>query len=96
MSIPLKSRNQFNFSAPNKCRFVFKPIILEYSSKQSGSEVAARDVLLKKVFLKLRKFYRKSPVLESLFNNVGGLQAYNFIKKMQKQPSEVFYKKSCS
>ena len=27
MSIPLKSRNHFNFSAPNKCCFLFKPII---------------------------------------------------------------------
>ena len=26
--IPLKIRNHFNFSAPNKCRFLFKPIIL--------------------------------------------------------------------
>ena len=31
MLIPLKSRNHFNFSAPTKCRFLFKPIILEYS-----------------------------------------------------------------
>ena len=30
MSISLKSRNHFNFSTPNKCRFLFKPIILEY------------------------------------------------------------------
>ena len=37
MSIPLKSRNHFNFSAPNKCRFLFKPIILEHSCKQNES-----------------------------------------------------------
>ena len=37
MSIPLKSRNHFNFSAPNKCRFLFKPVILDYSCKQSKS-----------------------------------------------------------
>ena len=38
MSIPLKSRIYFNFSAPNKRRFLFKPIIiLEYSCKQSES-----------------------------------------------------------
>ena len=37
MSIPLKSRNHFNFSAPNKCRFVFKPIIFEYFFKESES-----------------------------------------------------------
>ena len=28
------------------------------------------------------KFHRKTPVLESFFNNVGGLQACNFIKKI--------------
>ena len=33
MSIPLKSRNNFNFFAPNKCRFLFKPIIFVYSCK---------------------------------------------------------------
>ena len=44
-------------------------------------------------FLKLSQI---SPVLESLFNNITGLQAFNFIKKIQKQPSDVFYKKSCS
>ena len=27
MLIPLRSRNHFNFSALNKCRFLFKPII---------------------------------------------------------------------
>ena len=32
--------------------------------------------------LKFRKFHRKAPVLESLFNNVAGLQACNFIKKI--------------
>ena len=37
MSIPLKSRNHFNFFAPNKCRFLFKPIIFVYSCKQSES-----------------------------------------------------------
>ena len=31
--------------------------------------------------LKFRKFHRKTPVLESLFNKVAGLQACNFIKK---------------
>ena len=35
MSILLKSRNHFNFSTPNKCRFLFKPIIFVYSCKQS-------------------------------------------------------------
>ena len=31
--------------------------------------------------LKFRKFHRKTPVLESLFNKVAGLQACKFIKK---------------
>ena len=30
---------------------------------------------------KFRKFHRKTPVLESLFNKVAALQAYNFTKK---------------
>ena len=37
MSIPLKSRNHFNFSAPNKYRFLFKQIVFEYSFKQRES-----------------------------------------------------------
>ena len=37
MSIPLKSRNHVNFSAANKCHFLFKAIILDYSCKQSES-----------------------------------------------------------
>ena len=32
-----KSKNHFNFFAPNKCRFLFKPIIFVYSCKQSES-----------------------------------------------------------
>ena len=36
----------------------------------------------KKCSVKYRKFNRKTPVLESLFNNVEGLQACNFIKKI--------------
>ena len=35
-------------------------------------------------------------MLEPLFNNIAGLQACNFIKKIQKKPSEVFYRNSCS
>ena len=31
---------------------------------------------------KYRKFHRKTPVLESLFNNIAGLQACDFIKKI--------------
>ena len=30
MSIPLKSKNHFNFFASKKCRFLFRPILSEY------------------------------------------------------------------
>ena len=36
----------------------------------------------KRCSLKSRKFHRKTPVFESLFNNFAGLQAWNFIKKI--------------
>ena len=39
------------------------------------------DVLLNRCSWKLCKFYRKKPVLESLFNKVAGIQVCNFIKK---------------
>ena len=35
----------------------------------------------KGIFLKIHKFRRKKPALESLFNKVSGLEACNFIKK---------------
>ena len=34
---------------------------------------------------KFRNIHRKTPVLESLFNKVAGLKAYNFIKKRLQQ-----------
>ena len=36
-------------------------------------------------FEKFRKIYRKTPVLESLFNKGAGIQACNFIKKRFQQ-----------
>ena len=36
-------------------------------------------------FEKFRKIYRKTPVLESLFNKGAGIQACNFIKKRLQQ-----------
>ena len=36
---------------------------------------------------KFRKFHRKTTVLDSFFNNVASLQAYNFIKKTSTQVS---------
>ena len=40
-----------------------------------------RRFSIKKVFLKFRKFDRKTPVLESLFDKITGLKACNFILK---------------
>ena len=39
------------------------------------------DILQNRCSEKFHKFQRKTPVLESLFNKVAGLQACNFIKK---------------
>ena len=39
------------------------------------------DVLQNRCSQKFRKFHRKTPVLESLFNKAAGLKACNFIKK---------------
>ena len=39
------------------------------------------DILQNSCSLKFRKFYRKTPVLQSLFNKVAGLKTCNFIKK---------------
>ena len=41
-----------------------------------------------------RKFYRKTPVLESLFNKVADLQACNFIKETF-TPTQVFSCATC-
>ena len=43
-------------------------------------EEATEVFFIKGVLLKLRNIYRKTPVLGSLFSNVVGLQAYNYIK----------------
>ena len=39
MSIPLKSRNHFNFSASNKCRFLFKQIHFNLNSNEISKEL---------------------------------------------------------
>ena len=39
------------------------------------------EVFCKKVSLEIRKFHKKTPVLESLFNKVLDLQTCKFIKK---------------
>ena len=44
-------------------------------------EAVTRNVLQKKLLLKYRNIHRKTPVLESLFNEVAVLKACNFIMK---------------
>ena len=43
-----------------------------------GSQQPPVMLLCKK---KITKFYRKTPMLESLFNKIAGLKVWNFIKK---------------
>ena len=43
------------------------------------------DALQNRCYEKFRKFHRKLPVLESLFNKVAGLQVCNVIKKRLQQ-----------
>ena len=46
------------------------------------TEAATGDILLKKcVLTKFPKFYRKAPVLESIFNRVAGLRATTLLKR---------------
>ena len=59
---------------------------MTHFNKRRGSH---RRCSVKKGVLKnfanfTRKFHRKTPALESLFNKVAGLEAYNFIKKRLK------------
>ena len=56
----------------------FKPRYV-LSIKYKSSHFA--DVLQNKCSYKFSKFPRKKPVLESLFNKLAGLKAYNFTKK---------------
>ena len=48
------------------------------------------DILQNRCSLKFLNIYRKTPVLESIFNKVAGLKASNFIKKRLK-PFLVLY-----
>ena len=43
-------------------------------------EATTKDVLLKKVFLKIRKFHRKTPMLESHFIKVTAFRHATFLK----------------
>ena len=51
---------------------------LEWRNQQ---EQSSRGVLKYVFFEKLSKIHRKTPALESLYNEVSGLETCNFIKK---------------
>ena len=51
-----------------------------------------RCSVIKKVFLNVLKFYSKTSVLQSLFNNVVSLQPCSFIKET---PTHVFFCEIC-
>ena len=55
-------------------RIVF--FLLYFNLRKQPPEIFCR----KRCLQKLRKFHRKTPVLESLFNKVAGLRAWNFIQ----------------
>ena len=55
-------------------------LLLSVISFVLSPEEATEVFFIKGVLLKLRNIYRKTPVLGSLFSNVVGLQAYNYIK----------------
>ena len=61
----------FNKFVAFKARFFFK---------RHYREVAVRRCFSKQVFLRIRNIHRKTTALESVFNNVAGLKARNFIK----------------
>ena len=52
-----------------------------YKTKYCTYRSSHRRYSVKKVFLKISQFHRKTPLLENLFNKFVGLQIYNFIKK---------------
>ena len=52
-----------------------------YSENFRNGQEQPPEVFYKKLFLKFLQFHRKIPVLESSFDKVAGLKAYNFIKK---------------
>ena len=64
---------------------LWKPYAKPYGSLMEAlaeSKSTNRRCSLKKGVLKyFAKFPRKTPVLESLFNKIAGLEAYDFIKK---------------
>ena len=79
--------NKFSMILDNSDRLELndQSIMVSYNEQQRSPEFGQKQPLeafcKKRCFKNFRKFHRKTPVLESLFNNVAGLQACNFIKK---------------
>ena len=62
-------------------------------TKRCYSKILFADLLQNRFSKEFRKFHRKTPVLESLFNNVTGLQRCNFIKETPAQEFPVKFAK---
>ena len=59
-----------------------KKYTVEYGEGENVYGKQPSEVFLEKsCSQKFRKMHRKTPLLESFFNNDAGLQAFNFIKK---------------
>ena len=61
--------------------FNLKYWVVETALIRYDFEAATGGVLYKKLLLNCFNIHRKTPVVESLFNKVGGLWARNFIKR---------------
>ena len=89
-SIPLASRKLWHFLyqwgwfvPPGQIGLTFPKFSLRRScfSQDTKQKQSFAEVLQNRCSSKFRKFLRKITVLESLFNKVVDLQAWNFIKK---------------
>ena len=64
-------------------RFFYKEVVLKNFSKfrSKHKKQSSKSILSKSCSKDFRKIYKKSPVLESLFNKVGGQKTCNLIRK---------------
>ena len=75
---------------------IFITCIYRKRKHLSIPESATGAVLQEKLFKKFLNIHRKTPVLESPFNGVAGLKAYNFIKRDSNTATKVFSCKCCT
>ena len=74
-------KSLFNKVADLKtCKFIKKRLQHRCHEKEITDAVVCRYSSKKAFLKKLRKFYRKIPVLASPFNKVAGLKTCNFVK----------------